>query len=185
MAFLVSGAVCRRAWSLSCAPRLQRQVEGLRKVRVTVDPGLRARLRLASKHRKTRVFVDEAADEGRLREAIHAAVPPLRHVDYDLDVVEGEEAKPLRVRVVATESDVARRDAREARGDGSTALSMSTTTTGPPYQMVSFYAFFDRPLLDDLEKTASEEHQDEEEEEEEEGRCATVSSTVAALAGSW
>ena len=107
-----------------CLAVQRRMTSSLSVVKVTVDPSLRRRLRLVHRHRKPRIFV-ESIEEPALRKAISKAVPPLQHIDYHLDIAEDQ------VRVFADEVNVS---------------TPRKIYEGPPYQMLSFYAFF--PLED-------------------------------------
>ncbi|KAJ8610835.1 hypothetical protein CTAYLR_006446 [Chrysophaeum taylorii] len=113
--------------------------EALRPVSFVVDEALKARLRLASKHRRARVFVEAGGREEAVREAIGVAVPPLRRVDYGLETVEGSFESSegrLRVRVVARGGTV----------EGSSRRQNKSFIEASAYQMLSWYCFFESPL---------------------------------------
>ncbi|KAJ1461411.1 O-methyltransferase-domain-containing protein [Pelagophyceae sp. CCMP2097] len=124
----------------------------LRPVTISVDEGLRTRLRLTSRQRKLRLFLEAGADELALRELIGQHVPQLKRAQYDFGVPDVSSqlktlfaadaafntTKGLKFTVVATD------DGRSV--DAGAARSSSTAVGATAYQMVSWYAFFSRPL---------------------------------------
>lgn len=133
-------------------------------VRFVVDEELRSRLRLIGKHRRARVFVAADASEDAVRNAICEAAPPLRHVDYALETVEGSlESPPMRVRVVA-------KGGMSMTGHETDAAAKPRRAAPHAYQMLSWYAFFENKLEPELEEAST---------------GWDVQRTVAALAAAW
>ena len=111
-----------------------------RAINVVVDAGLRSSLRLDGKYRRARCFLPEGVgldDEGTLRAAVEAAIPPLALADYAVDV-EAKDGAAARATVVGAGSAAA-----VAAEDAA-----SPSFAGASYQMVSWYHFFEAPLDD-------------------------------------
>ncbi|KAH8069017.1 O-methyltransferase [Aureococcus anophagefferens] len=90
-----------------------------RAINVVVDAGLRSSLRLDGKYRRARCFLPEGVgldDEGALRAAVEAAIPPLALADYAVDVEKTAPAaqRPCDETDVVSFHDFARREAPAA-----------------------------------------------------------------------
>ena len=110
-----------------------------RAINVVVDAGLRSSLRLDGKYRRARCFLPEGVgldDEGALRAAVEAAIPPLALADYAVAV---EEKDGAAARATVVGAGVAAAVAEDA---------VSPSFAGASYQMVSWYHFFEAPLDD-------------------------------------
>ena len=104
MALLLRGASAfglRLAANFGIGFRREASSKG-RAINVVVDAGLRSSLRLDGKYRRARCFLPEGVgldDEGALRAAVEAAIPPLALADYAV-AVEAKDGAAARATVV-------------------------------------------------------------------------------------
>lgn len=134
----------RRLWSARsetvAGKRIQEDVKAgaLVPMSFTVDGELRARLRLAGRQKRARIFVEKGASEDAIREAIAVVAPPLRHVEYSLEKSEESNGQRTKLRVVAASNDLPSHVAKSRKN--------ASYAQDEDYQMLSWYAFFDPSL---------------------------------------